>query len=36
MSERLSFNKLRQLAQIRILWRRAARGLADVLPKGLY
>ena len=36
MSDRLSFNKLRQLAQIRILWRRAARGLADVLPKGLY
>ena len=36
MSDRLSFNKLRQRAQIRILWRRAARGLADVLPKGLY
>src|SRR5580658_271982 len=36
MSDRLSFNKLRQLAQIRILWRRAARGLAEVLPKGLY
>jgi two-component system, OmpR family, osmolarity sensor histidine kinase EnvZ len=36
MSDRLSFGKLRQLAQIRILWRRAARGLADVLPKGLY
>jgi two-component system osmolarity sensor histidine kinase EnvZ len=36
MSDRPSFNKLRQRAQIRILWRRAARGLADVLPKGLY
>ena len=36
MSDRLSFNKLRQLAQIRILWRRAARGLAEMLPKGLY
>jgi two-component system osmolarity sensor histidine kinase EnvZ len=36
MSDRLSFGKLRQLAQIRILWRRAARGLADLLPKGLY
>jgi two-component system osmolarity sensor histidine kinase EnvZ len=36
MSDRLSFNKLRQLAQIRMLWRRAARGLADLLPKGLY
>jgi two-component system, OmpR family, osmolarity sensor histidine kinase EnvZ len=36
MIERLAFNQLRQLAQIRMLWRRAARGLADVLPKGLY
>ncbi len=36
MRDRLSFNKLRQLAQIRILWRRAARGLAEMLPKGLY
>jgi two-component system, OmpR family, osmolarity sensor histidine kinase EnvZ len=36
MSDRLSFNKLRQLAQIRMLWRRAARGLAEMLPKGLY
>src|ERR1700678_1227575 len=36
MTDRLSFNKLRQLAQIRMLWRRAARGLADLLPKGLY
>ena len=24
------------LAQIRILWRRAARGVAEMLPKGLY
>jgi two-component system, OmpR family, osmolarity sensor histidine kinase EnvZ len=36
MSERLAFHKLRLLAQIRILWRRAARGLAEMLPKGLY
>ena len=36
MSDRLSFNKLRLLAQIRIVWRRAARGLAEMLPKGLY
>ena len=36
MSDRLSFSKLRQLAQIRMLWRRAARGLAEMLPKGLY
>jgi two-component system, OmpR family, osmolarity sensor histidine kinase EnvZ len=36
MSDRLAFNKLRQLAQIRMLWRRAARGLAEMLPKGLY
>jgi two-component system, OmpR family, osmolarity sensor histidine kinase EnvZ len=36
MSERLSFYQLRLLAQIRMLWRRAARGLAEMLPKGLY
>jgi two-component system, OmpR family, osmolarity sensor histidine kinase EnvZ len=36
MSERLAFHKLRLLAQIRMLWRRAARGLAEMLPKGLY
>ena len=36
MRERLAFGKLRLLAQIRILWRRGARGLAEVLPKGLY
>jgi two-component system, OmpR family, osmolarity sensor histidine kinase EnvZ len=36
MSDRLAFSKLRLLAQIRILWRRVARGLAEVLPKGLY
>ena len=36
MSERLTFQKLRVLAQIRMLWRRAARGLAEMLPKGLY
>src|ERR1700685_2415433 len=36
MIERLSFHQLRVLAQIRMLWRRAARGLAEMLPKGLY
>ena len=36
MSERLAFRRLRLLAQIRVLWRRATRALADVLPKGLY
>ncbi len=36
MSERRAFHKLRLLAQIRMLWRRAARGLAEILPKGLY
>jgi hypothetical protein len=35
MSGRLAFGKLRLMAQVRMLWRRAARGLADVLPKGL-
>src|ERR1700727_2210109 len=36
MIERLAFHQLRVLAQIRMLWRRAARGLAGLLPKGLY
>jgi two-component system, OmpR family, osmolarity sensor histidine kinase EnvZ len=36
MSGRRAFRGLRLLAQIRMLWRRVARGLADLLPKGLY
>ena len=36
MNERPSFRSLRLLAQIRILWRRASRSLAEMLPKGLY
>ena len=36
MSDRRAFQKLRLLVQIRALWRRAARGLAEMLPKGLY
>ncbi len=36
MTERLAFRRLRLLAQVRLLWRRAARGLAERLPKGLY
>ena len=36
MIARPSFRTLRMLARVRDLWRRAARGLADVLPKGLY
>ena len=36
MSERLGFHKLRLMAQTRMLWRRVARYLAEVLPKGLY
>jgi len=36
MSARTSLRTLRFLARIRELWRRAARGLADILPKGLY
>jgi two-component system, OmpR family, osmolarity sensor histidine kinase EnvZ len=36
MSTRTSLRTLRFLARIRELWRRAARGLADILPKGLY
>jgi two-component system, OmpR family, osmolarity sensor histidine kinase EnvZ len=36
MRERAAFRSLRSLAQIRMLWRRAARGVAEMLPKGLY
>src|SRR6201986_5687060 len=36
MRDPLSINTVRQLAHIRKLWRRAARGLAELLPKGLY
>jgi len=36
MRERAAFRSLRWLAQIRLLWRRAARSLAELLPKGLY
>src|SRR5689334_21599795 len=36
MSERMAFRGLRMLARVRILWRRATRGLAEMLPKGLY
>jgi two-component system, OmpR family, osmolarity sensor histidine kinase EnvZ len=36
MRERAAFRSLRMLAQIRILWRRGARSLAEMLPKGLY
>ena len=36
MIARPSFRTLRALARLRDLWQRAARGLADVLPKGLY
>ena len=36
MRERAAFRSLRWLAQIRKLWRRAARRLAEALPKGLY
>src|SRR6185312_2346185 len=36
MRERPSFRGLRMLARVRMLWRRATRGLAEVLPKGLY
>jgi two-component system osmolarity sensor histidine kinase EnvZ len=36
MRERAAFRNLRWLAQIRMLWRRAARGVAEMLPKGLY
>jgi two-component system, OmpR family, osmolarity sensor histidine kinase EnvZ len=36
MNSRLAFRNLRLLAQIRKAWRRAARRLAEMLPKGLY
>jgi two-component system, OmpR family, osmolarity sensor histidine kinase EnvZ len=36
MNERPSFRSLRLLAQVRMLWRRATRTLAEMLPKGLY
>ena len=36
MIARPSFRTLRVLARIRDLWRRGARGVADMLPKGLY
>jgi two-component system, OmpR family, osmolarity sensor histidine kinase EnvZ len=36
MNERPSFRSLRVLAQVRMLWRRATRRLAEMLPKGLY
>jgi two-component system, OmpR family, osmolarity sensor histidine kinase EnvZ len=36
MRERAAFRTLRLLAQIRMLWRKAARGVAELLPKGLY
>ena len=36
MTARPSFRTLRVLARIRDLWRRVARGVADMLPKGLY
>ena len=36
MNARLSFRTLRVLARARDLWRRGARGLAEMLPKGLY
>ena len=36
MISRLSFGTLRLFARTRSLWRRGARGLAEMLPKGLY
>ncbi len=36
MIARPSFRTLRNLARFRDLWRRGARGLAEILPKGLY
>src|SRR6516164_8245139 len=36
MNERPAFRNLRSLARIRMLWRRATRSLAEMLPKGLY
>jgi two-component system, OmpR family, osmolarity sensor histidine kinase EnvZ len=36
MRDQASFRNLRLLAQTRMLWRRTARGVAEMLPKGLY
>jgi hypothetical protein len=36
MNERPAFRNLRLLTRVRILWRRATRSLAEMLPKGLY
>src|SRR5271157_5161377 len=36
MSSRVAFRPLRVLAQIRMAWRRGARRVAEMLPKGLY
>jgi two-component system, OmpR family, osmolarity sensor histidine kinase EnvZ len=36
MNERPQIRGLRVLARTRMLWRRATRGLAEMLPKGLY
>ena len=36
MRDRAGFRSLRLLAQTRMLWRRGARGVAEMLPKGLY
>jgi two-component system osmolarity sensor histidine kinase EnvZ len=36
MSSRVAFRALRVLAQIRMAWRRGARRVAEMLPKGLY
>jgi two-component system osmolarity sensor histidine kinase EnvZ len=36
MNSRVAFRNLRLLAQIRKAWRRAARRVAEMLPKGLY
>jgi two-component system, OmpR family, osmolarity sensor histidine kinase EnvZ len=36
MNSRVGFRNLRLLAQIRKAWRRAARRVAEMLPKGLY
>ncbi len=36
MNQRPSFRTLRVIARVRDAWRRGARGLAEMLPKGLY
>jgi two-component system, OmpR family, osmolarity sensor histidine kinase EnvZ len=36
MNEQPEFRRLRLMAQLRMLWRRAARSFAELLPKGLY